>query len=147
MNKRSDSIIEETNVPKGLKFWFVVHFAVDMIFAIPMMLFPTAFLTLFGWEVIDPVSTRVVAAALFGIGTQSFLGRNEGPESYRGMLNLKIIWSIAAMIGIGISLLEGAQGEAPLGWAVWGVFLFFSVIWIYWRIKLREKGVEKLSLE
>ena len=80
-------------VPKNLKVWFVVHCALDVIFAIPLLLVPVRFLHLLGWTDVDPIASRLVAAALFGIGLESFLGRNSGPESYHGMLRLKIIWS------------------------------------------------------
>ena len=127
-----------SGIPNALETWFVIHFWVDMLIAIPMMLFPMALLMLFGWQIVDPIMTRLVAAALFGIGIQSYLGRKAGIEAYRGMLNLKIIWSFAALVGIGCSMLAGAQGSPIIGWAFWMVFLLFNVLWIYWRLRLRE---------
>ena len=75
--------------------------------------------------------TRLVAAALFGIGIQSYLGRNAGMEAYQGMLNLKIIWSFTAIVGIGYSMLEGAQVRQIIGWMIWLVFVLFNVVWMY----------------
>ena len=94
------------SVPGSLRRWFVIHFMVDMIFATPLMLAPVFILKLFGWETVDPIMTRLVAAALFGIGIESFLGRNAGLEAYEGMLNLKIIWSLGAVVGLLISLIQ-----------------------------------------
>jgi hypothetical protein len=128
---------ENQTVPPALRTWFVVHFFADVLFAIPLMFAPELTLTLFGWETIDPLMTRVVAAALFGIGIESWLGRDAGAEAYRGMLNLKIIWSAAVALGGGYSLLAGVQGAPPLAWALIGVFLFFNVVWVYWRVRLR----------
>ena len=68
-------------VPKGLKFWFVVHFVLDVSFAIPLLLFPRETLQFFGWTQIDPLATRLVGAALMGIGVESFLGRNATVEA------------------------------------------------------------------
>ncbi|GAG91612.1 unnamed protein product, partial [marine sediment metagenome] len=62
-------------VPTALKKWFIVHFITDMVFAIPLMIIPELFLNLMGWITVDPVSSRIVAAALFGIGIESFLVR------------------------------------------------------------------------
>ena len=91
-------------------------------------------LTLLGWEAVDPVATRLVAAALFGIGIESLLGRNSTADTFRAMLNLKIIWSFAATLGILWSMLE----DGPmLGWGLFGIFLAFHVLWISYRVKLR----------
>jgi hypothetical protein len=115
----------------------VVHFVADVAFALPLMFAPEFTLRLFGWQTIDPIATRIVAAALFAIGIESWLGRNAGVEAYRGMLNLKIIWSAAVVLGAGASLLSGAQGAPLMGWAVMAVFLFFNLVWVYWRRKLK----------
>jgi len=49
-------------------------------FAVPLFLFPDAFLRALGWTVVDPMAARGVAAALVAIGTQSLLSRNStGP--------------------------------------------------------------------
>ena len=128
--------MSEKNVPSALRTWFEVHFVADVAFAIPLMFAPEFTLRLFGWQTIDPIATRIVAAALFAIGIESWLGRNAGVEAYKGMLNLKIIWSAAVVLGAGASLLSGAQGAPLMGWAVMAVFLFFNLVWVYWRRKL-----------
>ncbi len=50
-------------VPNALKKWFVAHFITDIIFAVPLFLFPSAFLGALGWSVVDPFAARLVAAA------------------------------------------------------------------------------------
>jgi hypothetical protein len=126
----------ESSIPRGLRTAFIIHFLMDILFAIPMMVAPIATLSLFGWQQVDPIATRVVAAALFGIGIQSFLGRDHGREAYMGMLNLKIIWSFATIVGASISLLQGAQGSPLLGWVLVAIFVVFNAVWVYWRIRL-----------
>ncbi len=125
-----------SEVPRSLRNWFVLHFALDVLLAIPLMLAPVATLRFFGWQVVDPIATRIVAAALFGIGIESYLGRNAGIEAYKGMLNLKIIWSSAAVIGFLVSLLQGAQGSPFWAWVALVVFLLFNLLWVYWRRRL-----------
>ncbi len=78
-------------VPSSLRTWFVIHFLADVIFALPLFLAPRWTLSLLGWPAVDPLATRLVAAALFGIGIQSLLGRGEGAAAFRALLNLKII--------------------------------------------------------
>lgn len=125
-------------LPKSLKTWFIIHFFADIIFAIPLLIAPHEFLTLLGWERVDPFTTRLVSAALFGIGGASFVTRNRGRESYITLLDLKIIWSGFAIIGMVINLLQGA----PLwGWAILATFGAFCGIWIYYRIRISTKSV------
>ena len=130
-------------VPRSLRTWFVVHFAVDMIVGIPLFLAPVTVLGHLGWDRVDPVFTRLFAAALLGIGLESLLGRNAGPEAYKGMLNLKIVWSLSAALGIGLSMAGAAIYRHPLAWSGLAVFLFFHALWVYWRIALHKVGRSK----
>jgi hypothetical protein len=125
----------------GLRRWFVIHFAVDLIFAVPLMLVPEQLLGFIGWSNIDPVAARLVAAALFGIGIESYLGRDSGPEAFRAMLNLKIIWSLAAVVALAWGLL-GGSGPAWVLWALLVVFAGFNLVWVYWRLRLGRLGGE-----
>ena len=123
-------------VTKGLRTWFVIHFILDVIFAIPLILAPVPFVSLFGWHVVNPLFPRLVGAALMGIGVESYLGRNAGVEAYQGMLNLKIIWSGTAILGILLTMLTFAR---PWGaWLTLIVFVLFNLLWVYYRLQLRE---------
>jgi len=68
-------------VPKSLRVWFVIHFVADLLFALPLFFAPVFTLKLFGWETVDPATSRLVAAALFGIGIESLLGRNASADA------------------------------------------------------------------
>ena len=121
-------------VPRGLKRWFVVHGVVDWMFAIPLFLFPDAFLRTLGWAVVDPMAAHGVAAALVGIGTQSLLARNASGPVYRALLSLKILWSFAATVGFTWTALSGGP---RVGWVFVAIFALFSVVWMYWQRRLR----------
>ena len=125
-----------SDAPAGLRTWFVIHFAADMISALPLLVAPVAVLEAVGWEAVDPVAARLVAAALFGIGIESLLGRNADREAFVAMLNLKIIWSAAAVVGLAWSLAEGAHGRPLALWSVLGIFGTFNLVWVYWRVRL-----------
>ena len=125
------------DVPSALRAWFVVHFIADVVFALPLFFAPNVVLTWAGWQHVDPISTRLVAAALFGIGIESLIGRNANRESFRAMLNLKVIWSAMATAGIAWSMADGAHGRPLMGWLILGVFAAFHVLWLYWRLQLR----------
>ena len=122
------------SVPASLRTWFVAHFVADVVFALPLFVAPRAFLGLLGWSSIDPLATRLVAAALFGIGIQSLLGRKEGVDAFRAMLNVKVIWSATATVGLVWSQLEGGPA---FGWAFVAVFATFNVVLTYFRWRLR----------
>jgi len=124
-------------LPRGLRTAFVVHFVADVLFALPLFFAPRAFLTLLGWHEVDPLATRLVAAALFGIGIESLLGRNAAPETFKAMLNMKIIWSATATIGLVWSQL---QGGPTLGWAFVGIFAVFHAVWLRYRLLLADDG-------
>jgi hypothetical protein len=121
-------------IPSSLRSGFVVHFVVDMLIGIPLLLFPEIVMPLLGWDIIDPIASRVVGAALMGIGIESYLGRNAGIEVFRAMLNLKVIWSSSAILGIGLGLW---QGGPQAGWLFIGLFIIFWFVWVYYWRKLR----------
>ncbi len=122
-------------VPSSLRAWFIIHFFADLIFAIPLFFAPVWFMGLFGFTTIDPLTARLVAAALFGIGGVSFLIRNKSREVYQAMLTLKIIWSVSAIIGIALSIAGGAPKSVFLFLTI---FIVFSSVWIIFFLKLRK---------
>lgn len=125
----------EPAVPPALSRWFVLHFVADWLFALPMFFAPRWFFGLLGWTEVDPVSARVVAAALVGIGTQSLIGRHESLATFKAMLNLKILWSATATLGIGWSALEGGP---VMAWGLCAVFAGFNGVWVWWRLRLNR---------
>ena len=129
---------QSNNVYKQLNFWFVVHFLADVIIAIPLFFFPEQFLSIFGWGYVDPIMARFVAAALFAIGIESYLGRNSDKGGFMAMLNLKIIWSFFAILGIALSLIQGYFNNQVIGWILLLIFAAFHFLWLYYRRKLKK---------
>lgn len=122
-------------VPRSLRIWFIVHFVADMLFAIPLFVAPVWFMGLFGFALVEPMTARLVAAALFGIGGVSFVVRNQGRETFISLLSLKTIWSLAAIIGIAMSIAEGAPRSA---WLFLAIFSIFSSVWSYFLLELKK---------
>jgi len=121
-------------VPNSLRTWFVIHFVVDILTGIPLLFFPEVVMSLLGWTTVDPIASRVVGAALMGIGIESYLGRNASIDVFRAMLNLKVIWSSSAILGISLGIW---QGGAKAGWLFLGIFVIFWFVWVYYWRKLR----------
>lgn len=124
-------------IPDSLRRWFVAHFVADYVFAIPLLIAPTWLLGKLGWQHPDPVTARLVAAALIGIGGQSLIGRHDGVDAFRAMLNLKLLWSAAALAGLFVSM---ANGAPPFTWAVLAMFLAFFGVWFYYRVRIKQIG-------
>ena len=129
-----DIMTASNDVPQNLRRWFVIHFATDILFAIPLLLIPEIIMPLMGWEFVDPITSRLVGAALLGIGGESLLGRNAGRAVYKAMLNLKVLWGSAAAFGITLGILNGAPTSA---WIFLGIFVVFDCVWLYYWLKLR----------
>jgi hypothetical protein len=122
-------------VPLSLRRWFVAHFVVDLTIGVPLLLAPAWLLGLLGWTYVDQSSTRLVGAALIAIGAQSLIGRNAGVETYRAMLNLKLIWSAAAIFGLLASI---GLGAPPAAWAFLSAFIAFFGVWTHYRIRFKQ---------
>ena len=144
MKIRKDKLFGEEEL-KWLRFWFGVHFAVDMLVAVPLMLAPRQVMNLLGLEG-SVVLVRVIAAALLGIGGESFFGRNGSKESLVGMLRLKIIWSSMAVLALGWGLVE-KELSLELGGSLLLVFLVFNLLWVRWYFKLKDLFLETLKTD
>ena len=125
-------------VSRSLRLWFIIHFVADMAFGVPLLVAPGFTMALFGWQVVDPFTARLVGAALLGIGGVSLLVRDAGPETFRAMLDLKLIWSASAVIGMLITLWQG--DAPPAGWLFVGIFVLFFAVWAYHRAQLWGAG-------
>lgn len=129
--------MDTPRTPASLSIWFFVHFVADVAIAVPLLVAPVWFLTLLGWQSVDPIAARLVAAALFGIGLESLFMRKAPLERFPPMLSLKIIWSVAAIIGFVLSLAEGVHGNPWSVWAFLGIFVAFNILWTWWLVRVR----------
>lgn len=122
-------------VPPQLRFWFLVHFAADIIFAVPLIFFPEIFMGFWGFESADMLTARLTGAALAGIGGNSLFMHKKGIGEFNTMLTLKIIWSVAAIVSIIMTIAEGGPDSLYLFLAI---FMFFSMLWIYWKYRIQS---------
>ncbi len=130
--------MDNHQLQRHLRIWFILHFALDLLVALPLMVTPIWLLALLGWESIDPVAARLVAAALFAIGIESWLARNSTLEAFKPLLDLKIIWSAAAIIGFILNLIQNAHNRPPAIYLFLLIFLGFNLVWVYFRLQLRK---------
>jgi hypothetical protein len=124
------------NIPTSLRYWFTVHFVIDLGFAIPLLFFTDWFLLLLGLDNTNLLQARLVAAALVAIGGTSLLMRHADAVSYILMLKFKILWSGSAILAIVLSL---HQGTAQIAWLLLVIFTGFFVVWLYYLRMLLQK--------
>ncbi len=122
-------------IPKSLKTWFTIHFLVDALIAIPLFIAPEFVLGHLQWGIVDPLTTRLVAAALFGIGGVSLLRNNASKDTYEALLLLKLIWSSFAILACIFALLVEFN---TLVFLIACTFAIFFSIWLWYYNKLKK---------
>ncbi|MEE8340621.1 MAG: hypothetical protein V3R52_00840 [Candidatus Neomarinimicrobiota bacterium] len=123
------------SIPKSLQRWFIVHFVVDIIFAIPLIFFPLWILGLFGLPASESVMARLVGAALIGIGGASFFSYKRTKESYDILLTLKLLWSSSAVLALVLAVVSGAPN---IIWLIILIFVIFFFLWLYYKNRLKK---------
>lgn len=119
----------------SLRNWFIAHFVVDMLVALPLFFAPSFVLGLIGFVDAPTILARIIAAALFGIGGVSLLVRDESREVFRALLKLKLIWSGFAIASLCIALIQGG-GDVLVLSLITGVFFLFFLVWGYYLKKV-----------
>ena len=123
-------------VPNGLKNWFIVHIVADLLFGIPLFLFPTKFLSYlyWSWSPIDPLASRIVGAALIAIAVLSYYcNRSNNVEVFRVALKFKSVWGSLAFLATAYAAFAGGS---PFVWFGALVFLVFAIVWNWYRTRL-----------
>ena len=119
------------------RYTFLVHAIVAAIMGIPLLLMPGRWLPLFGWteEVIDPLVSRVLGAAIIALGWSSFRGwRANDWDQVNFVVEAEVVFTVLAAVGMGRHLLGHSY---PAGvWFIFGLFIVFALAWI---VALRRK--------
>ena len=123
------------DVPPTLRAWFIAHAVACLVAALALFFEPEMVLRRLGWVAIDPITARLAGAALLAIGGQSLLVRNAGVETYRTMLGLLVIWSLASALGLFVGVGEGAPSAA---WALMSISVVFAGVWVHHAIRFRQ---------
>jgi hypothetical protein len=93
---------------KSLKYTFLIHVVVSLIFGAVLLLAPGRFLGLFGWAPIDPLISRLLGAALLALAWSSY--RGWGASSYEQvsvLVEMEVIFTVFGSVGLLRHLLKG----------------------------------------
>lgn len=120
---------------KSLRYTFIVHAVVALLFGMPLLIVPGRTLDLFGWAPIDPIMTRLLGAALLALSWGSYRGWRAAVRSDVAiLLQAEAAFTVLSALAIGRHLLVGAWP-----WYVWMMFIIFVVFAIAWIYHLLRK--------
>lgn len=84
----------EKTVPNNLRNWFILHFWLDIVFAAPLFFAPDFTAKLLGWQVVDPYTARIAAAAVIGIAWSLIEGAQGRPWGAWLILAIFVVFNI-----------------------------------------------------
>ncbi len=120
---------------KSLRYTFLIHVVVSLIFGAALLLAPGRTLGLFGWMPVDPLISRLLGAALLALAWSSY--RGWGAISYEQvsvLVEMEVIFTVFGSVGLLRHLLK-----AWYPWYVWFVFAVLIVFAIAWTYHLWKK--------
>ena len=126
--------LHDAHVPTALRRSLVFDAIVDGLLGLVLFVAPEPVLRFFGWHSVDSIATRLLASALLGMSAQTWLGRNGDRALVRAALNLKVVWTGAATIGLAVAVMLGSPALATFALIAFGAFF---AQWTYWRIRFR----------
>ena len=121
---------------KSLRYTFLIHVVVSLIFGAALLLAPGRTLGLFGWAPVDPLISRLLGAALLALAWSSY--RGWGASSYEQvsvLVEMEVIFTVFGSVGLLRHLIK-----AWYPWYVWFVFavlVVFAIAWTYhlWKVE------------
>ena len=119
---------------KSLRYTFLLHAVVALLFGAALLAAPGRFLGLFGWAPVDPLLSRVLGAALLALGWSSYRGFRAAERGQVALLvELEAVFCVLTCVGMVRHMLGWYWP-----WYVWtllGVFAAFAVAWIWALIR------------
>jgi hypothetical protein len=119
---------------KSLRYTFLLHAVVALLFGAALFVAPGRFLGLFGWAPVDALLSRVLGAALLALGWGSYRGFRAAERGQVALLvELEAIFCVLAAAGLARQMLGYAYP-----WYVWtmlGVYVLFAIAWVWALLK------------
>lgn len=122
-------------IPRGLKFAFLAHFIVALIFGLAFLLLPGQTGSLYGVQAPQLEIYRLLGAALLGYAASSWLGYQASNwESVRIVVFMEMLWTLLGTLVMLYALLF--SGFPALGWVNAVIFAAFCVVfsWYYYQM-------------
>jgi hypothetical protein len=121
-------------MPKALKYLFLIHAVVAVIFGALLLIAPGRFLVWVGWAPVDPILSRVLGAALLALAWSSFRGWQATERTQvTTLVEMEVAFTVFACLGLLRHLLFAHYPF--IAWALFAVFAIFAVAWIVSLLK------------
>ena len=102
-------------VSQGLKTTFLLHFIVALLFGLGFLFIPVAFGNLYGLNVQEPETYRLLGAAMLGFAVSSWLAyQTTAWESVRIVVVMELVWTVLGTLVLLYALFF--TGFPALGW-------------------------------
>jgi hypothetical protein len=119
---------------RALNITFLIHAIVAVVFGLLMLLVPGRTLLFFGWAPIDPITSRILGAALLALAWSSFRGwQATERKQVQILVEMEAVFTVLASVGLLRHLLFARY--LPIVWAMLALFVAFAVAWIVFLVK------------
>lgn len=120
---------------KALKYTFLIHAIVALVFGAPLLLAPGRFLGMFGWQPIDPLLSRLLGAAMLALAWGSWRGWQATERAHvKTLVELEAVYTVLGSAGLLRHLLI-----AGYPWYVWMIFVILAIFAVAWIVFLLKK--------
>ena len=105
------------DIPNVLKYTFLLHFIVCMIFGFLFFLSPEFYVDATGWPFLDPAAGRIMGSTFIGFGVAALFGYRAATwEEVKIIVLADITWGIFGTISMVWMMLVHATIPALAGW-------------------------------
>ena len=119
---------------KGLRYTFLAHFVVALIFGLVLFLVPKTYESLTNWDPIDPAFAHTMGAALLSLAVSSYMGfRASTWDQVRIVVAQEAVFTLLGAIA-GLYLVFTVGAPAMI-WLHIVIFAVFAGLWIYYYVK------------
>ncbi len=117
-------------ISAGFKTLFLVHFIAALIFGLPLLLVPAAFMGILGVSLTEPETFRLVGAAVLSFGASSWYTYKAAEwEKVKIVVQTEIVWTVLAVLTILYGLLFAGIPSAY--WLNAAIMAGFAAAFIY----------------
>ena len=115
-----------------LKYTFLLHFIVSIIFGFVFFLIPEFYSDAVGWPFNDPAATRGLGSAFIGFAITSLFGYMAGSwEEVKIVVIGEIVFTLFGLLSMVWMIMVHATIPALLGWLYALIFAVFFVLFLY----------------
>jgi hypothetical protein len=123
---------------KELKYAFLVHAVMTVVFGALLLIIPGRFLEAIGWAPIDPIASRILGAAMLALAWSSFRGWQARERARVALLvELEAAFCILACVGMGRHLFRRVSYPA-WPWIFFGLFAAWAIVWVVLWVRERK---------